>query len=119
MSNDVNTVLVFGTDEPNILMDSLFDAGYVPIVRGSMNEAISQLRHELFKAVIIQQDRIEADTLEFILNVRDLDEAIPVFVVGASEDQEENQVLSKQQNTFLVGEDYSELKKQIKKMFNN
>lgn len=116
--SDVNTILVFGTDEPNPLMDTLFDIGYVPIVRKNMGEAISKLRHDLFAAVIIQRDQIEADTLEFILNVRDLNEQIPVFVVGNSTDQDENRALSNQENTFLVGKDYAELKSQIRSMFN-
>jgi hypothetical protein len=33
--------------------------------------------------------------LEFILNVRDSDKLIPVFIVGMNKDKEEKQVLSK------------------------
>lgn len=119
MSNDVNTILVFGIDEESKVKDAVFEAGYVPIVRDSMNEAISKLRHEEFIAVIVQQDQIEADTLEFILNLRDLNTQVPVFIVGINRDDEEKQVLSKQQNTILIGENYSLLKQQIKKMFDN
>lgn len=117
--SDVTTILVLGTDEQDGLKNALFEVGYVPIVRSNMMEAISKLRHEPFAAVLVDRNHSEADTLEFILNVRDMDEQIPIVVFGSAENHNESRVLSSQRNTVLVGENYAKVKSEIKRILEN
>ena len=117
--SEVITILVLGFDEQDDLSNTLFEAGYVPIVRGNMMEALSKLKHEPFAAVLVDKNHSEEDTLEFILNIRDMDGQIPIIVFGTIDNEDENRVLSKQNNTCLVGESYNEIKNEIKRLLKN
>ena len=77
-------LLVLGSVTDRTLVDALSDLGFAPLVRDSMWSALSKLRSERFAAVLVDGDAADTDVLEFVLNVRDIDEHVPVVVVGGS-----------------------------------
>jgi len=86
-------LLVLGSVTDRTLVDALFDLGFSPLVRDSMSSALSKLRSERFAAVLVDGDAIDVDVLEFVLNVRDINEHVPVVVVGRSLDESGEEVL--------------------------
>lgn len=105
-----STVFVLADKSQNLLLEKLFDIGYVPIVREKMHKALDIIRHENFAAVLIDRDTADVDILEFILNVRDIKEDIPVIIIGDlfSQPQKYRAVL-KQEHTFFVNKSSNQL----------
>lgn len=94
-------VLVFGDDDKSELVEKLFSFGFTPIVHDDMLEGLKKLRHERFDAVFVDRNHLEADVIEFALNVRDFDERIPIIAAGKPSNAYENQVLLMQRNVFV------------------
>lgn len=79
---DRSPVLVLGTHKNKKLTDVLNEAGFEPIIRRTMLEALDKIRRRTFSAVVIDRDVTDVDLLEFTFNVRDYRSDIPVIVVG-------------------------------------
>ena len=77
-------ILVVGSKENNELLEAIFSIGFDPLVRENMEDAIEKLRQEPFMAIIVDTEHLDSniDVLEFILNIRDVVEHIPILVVG-------------------------------------
>jgi len=90
---EATALLVLGSMTDRTLVDALFDLGFAPIVRDSMRSALNKLRSERFAAVLVDGDSTDVDVLEFVLNVRDIDEHVPVVVVGGSLDAGDEKAL--------------------------
>jgi len=74
--------LVLGTSANGDLLERLFEVGLTPVVRSTMERALDALRRDQFAAVVVDRTAADVDTLEFILNARDVDESTAVFVLG-------------------------------------
>lgn len=74
-------VLILGTKDSFALSDMVFDAWATPILRETMLDTLVEMRKQKFFAVVVDYQHIEDDLLEFVLNVRDIDESMRVFVV--------------------------------------
>ena len=96
-------ILVIGDNKQAELNEKLFQAGYIPLMRNNMYKAISLLRHEQFKAIFLKDIESKMDALEFVLNVRDFYESIPVIVLGVSSKSEK--YLKKLSNVHVAQED--------------
>ena len=81
-------VLILGDHQRHQIESLLERMDYTPIVRGSVEHCLELLRIRFFFAVFIDRNFTQADVLEFVLNVRDLDCDVPVIVIGRSEDAE-------------------------------
>ena len=95
--------LILGSNQNDRLLNAFFAMGLAPIVRETMGAALTKLRHERFQLILVDRFRVDVDVLEFVLNVRDLDEATPILVAGRSTDVEEDQALARQAATTIVG----------------
>ncbi len=115
--NKFNSVLLLGSNMKNRIINSIFDMGYTPILRDKMNEAFYKIRHDNFKAILIDRDRVEIDALEFILNVRDIDQDIPIIVFGKPVKAYNDHLLQKQENVFLLPQNTEQLKKDLNNIF--
>lgn len=100
--HDTSAVLILSTNKKSDLVETLFNLGYVPLVRQTILPALEMLRHHRFRAVFIDRNREDVDALEFILNVRDLDEKIPIFVIKNAHDQQETRMIARQKNVLLL-----------------
>lgn len=96
------SVLVLGTYANKILIDIILGIGLTPLVRENILSVIDKLRHERFSAIIVDQDCANPDILELILNVRDIDEQIPVVVLGQLSKKEIRKTLASQNKTIVV-----------------
>jgi len=79
--------------------------GIRPVVSLSVSEVLEKLRHEQFMAVLIDYKNIEIDTLDLVLNVRGIDEQIPIIIIGRFEEIGNKQLLESQDNVHLVTTD--------------
>ena len=102
-----NSVLILGSNRNSELIDALFDAGLAPIVRETMEGALKKLHQERFMAIVLDRANGDVDALEFILNVRDIDEHVPIIAVGESVDGPNYDELLSQQRTLVVSESFS------------
>jgi FixJ family two-component response regulator len=95
-------ILVLGSHAQSDLMQSLSRVGFVPQVWGSMRHTLDKLLHQRFAAVIVDRKFTHADVLEFILNVRDINQEIPVIVIGSGNDERIDRKISKLGRTIIL-----------------
>ncbi|MFC1761675.1 hypothetical protein ACFL6U_06305 [Planctomycetota bacterium] len=95
-------VLVLGRQGHHEIPQALTALGYNPIVRGSVIHCYEKLRSEYIVAVIVESDFTHADVLEFVLNVRDLDETVPIVVLGRSCKKNHEHKLIQQKHVFRL-----------------
>lgn len=96
------SVFVFGNNSHSRLIEGLFEQGLTPILRRTMLPALEKIRHENFIAIFIDCNAVEIDILEFVLNVRDINSHIPIFVIGKPANESENLSFLNLQNVFLL-----------------
>ncbi len=80
-------VLVLGNHASRKLPNILSSLGFAPQVWGSMQHSLDKLRRHKFAAVIVDRKFNRADPLEFILNIRDIDDKVPVVILGSPKDK--------------------------------
>lgn len=97
-------VLVLGTYANRNLIDELFNIGFSPLVREDIQAALDKLRHEQFAAIIVDGKHVNADVLEFTLNVRDINEELPVVVLGKLANKTVRKTLLSQEHTIVLEE---------------
>ena len=96
------SVLVLGTYANKGLIDILLGIGLAPLVRENIQGVLDKLRHEQFGAIVVDQRYANPDVLELVLNVRDVDERIPVVVLGKLSDEAVRKTLASQKQTIVV-----------------
>ena len=108
-----NLILVLGHKGHSSLSDDLFEMGFTPFVRDNIESAIYNLRHEKFILVIYERNNLEVDPLEFIFNVRDVNENIPVLILGESPDSKEDDLIVQQNNVHVIRDYYKEFRNSL------
>jgi len=97
-----DVVLVLGSEENGALREGLFESGLTAIVRQTMQSALERLRGRGLAGIIVDSRNVACDVLEFVLNVRDFDPDIPVFVLDDGSGSRDEQVLLRDAATFLA-----------------
>lgn len=97
-------VLVLGNHANRDLLEVVRSIGLVPQLWGSVQHSLDKLRHGRFAAVCVDRKSTHADVLEFILNVRDIDAAVPVVVVGSDADERIDRKIARQDRTEVLPE---------------
>lgn len=97
-----DSILILGSNENKELTEPLFELGLTAIVRESMQQALEKLRSGIFGAIIVDRQHAECDVLELVLNVRDLDEDIPIFVLGRFPGTEDDKLALADRKTFVM-----------------
>ncbi len=69
-----------------------------------MQQCLDKLVHERFAAVVIDRKLADADVLELILNVRDIDKTTPVAVIGRGKDEHIERKIIDQDHTIVLAE---------------
>lgn len=69
------------------LMGELVRMGLMPLARSRVTDALHTLRHQPVAWVVIDDQRTDSDLLELVLNVRDIDEQVPIGVVTGPQSQ--------------------------------
>jgi DNA-binding NtrC family response regulator len=99
-----STILVLGHHARQDLEQMLRSVGMEPEVRGSVRGSLDRLRRGQLAAVLVDRRFARADVLEFVLNVRDVNETVPVIVIGAANDEDADQQIRQQEYTAVVEE---------------
>ncbi len=100
-----NAILIAGTGaRSEDIADTASTMGLVPFIRDGMMQALTTLSHDRFAAVFVDGEAIGADAIEFLLNVRDIDNAVPVVVIDEHLGRQESGVLKQQRHTFLLSD---------------
>lgn len=99
---DSQPVLILGDHARVDLVKVLSSIGFAPQVRGSMQHCLDKLRQEKFAAILVDREFTRTDVLEFVLNVRDVDENTPIVVIGPGHDEKIAEALLKQGHTALI-----------------
>lgn len=97
-----NTVLVLGNDSKSELVEKLLDLGFTPILRDDIHGAMHKIQHENLAAAFVDRENIDIDALEFILNVRDVKNYLPVIIVTGGGKDENGLEFLKQKNVFIL-----------------
>jgi FixJ family two-component response regulator len=95
-------VLILGNHANRKLVQAISSTGFIPQVWGSMRHSLDKLRHQRFAAVIVDRMFTHADVLEFILNVRDIKQEIPVVVIGPGSDERIDRKIMRQNHTIIL-----------------
>ena len=77
-------VLVLSGDDESGLVDAILQLGLSVLIRKTMDQALRAVRHESLAAIVLDCRQSDVDPLEFVLNVRDMDEKTPIVVMGES-----------------------------------
>jgi DNA-binding NtrC family response regulator len=95
-------VLVLGHNGNKALTEALLRFGFVPHVWQSMRHSLEKLKRRKFCAVLVDRQFTHADVLEFILNIRDIDAHVPVFVIGSGGDKNIDRKIIRQSHTEVL-----------------
>jgi len=106
---DKSSVLVLTNDEQSDLVDTLFELGYIPLIREKMVTALKDIHHKSAAVVFLDMQFVEIDALEFVINVRDIDQHLPVVIVNGSIEGEKE--ILNQHNTFIIPRSVDQIKK--------
>jgi hypothetical protein len=97
-----NAVLVLGNHAKGDLMQTLLSAGFVPQMWGGVLHSLEKLRLRRSSAVIVDRRLTHTGVLEFILNVRNVKQQLPVVVVGRGKDERIDAKIRRQDRTIIL-----------------
>jgi len=97
-------VLILGSYANQEYVEALSNIGFVPEVRGSVRHSLDKVRRQRFSGVVVDRKFTNADVLEFILNVRDINPKIPVVIIGFGNDKRIDRKITKQDHTRVLDE---------------
>lgn len=114
-----SSVLVLGKKDNPELIENLLKIGLSPLVRETIQNSIYELRHEQFAGILVDNNSTNADVLEFVLNVRDIDGEIPIAVLGPANDPLLDNTLSMQDNVTVLDNENSSFAEQLERTLDN
>ena len=96
------SLLVLGSDRNRAFVKTLKALRFDPTFLGSMEAVLHALRHVQASAILVDRNGKKADDLELVLNIRDLDERIPIILIGSPAEGQTETLLWRQPATFLI-----------------
>lgn len=115
----MDTILVLGDYENGHLVDIIYNLGILPVLKETMESALSSLRHDNFAAIIIDHERAGVDRLEFILNAWDVYGQIPVIVIDKANKDDDELAVLKKENVFHLTEEHEDIDMEIARILLN
>jgi DNA-binding NtrC family response regulator len=76
--------------------------GLSPLRVRTLDDAVEKLKYGFFAAVLFDERRSDVDSLEFVLNVRDVDTAVPIVIIGMGSDGVSDSVLRSQHGVYRI-----------------
>jgi hypothetical protein len=117
MNNDKH-VLIITDDENSDIVRMFLRHRIIPITRRSIISAIYLLRHLHIVAIIVDKELQNVDTLEFILNARDIAHEIPIFVPDTFNKKEDWADVKDQVNVLIYNDENMLIKNTVNKLVN-
>jgi DNA-binding NtrC family response regulator len=113
---DTNTALVIGNERYNFLVKTVFDHGYLTIVRNKLTRIMSVLKNTKPLVVIVDCNNCSGDVLELVLNIRDIQPSMPIIFFGETDDKIKNNKKLNYQNIYFIENNFFQLEEQIEKI---
>jgi hypothetical protein len=110
----VTHILVITENENSPVIQMLFRMHIVPVIRRSITSAIKLLKHLHIAAIIIDKENQNIDAIEFILNARDINCIMPIFIPEPYSKIEGWNIIKNLGNITLYNENHYPLKKNNK-----
>ena len=96
-------ILIIGVTIHHDLTKIIYKLEFLSSLTNTLEKAIEKIRHEKYAAIIIDRRyNVPVDILEFILNIRDFNDSIPVFIIGKLNNREEDRVLFDQNEIYII-----------------
>ncbi len=96
------SVLVLGSETNRALSQTLGKVNLEPKFVRTLPGVVHALRRMQASAVLIDRGQEGVDALELVLNIRDLDGAIPIILIGSRGEGRTDAILAAQPGTFLI-----------------
>ena len=111
-------ILVITDNENSDIVRMFLRHRVIPITRRSIISAIYLLRHLHIVAIIIDKELQNVDTLEFILNARDIAQEIPIFVPDTFNNKKDWVDVKDQVNVLVYNDENMLIKNTVNKLVN-
>jgi DNA-binding NtrC family response regulator len=69
---------------------------------GTVDDAVKKLKYGFYTAVLLDERCANVDSLEFVLNVRDVDPAVPILILGPSRTESVDDALRSQRGVYMI-----------------
>ncbi len=102
MTADSNRVLTIEGAGHSELQQRCRDWGFAAVGTQSMWTAVSAFRTQDFSAVVIDLETITDDILELVLNLRDINNVVPILVLGEPTDEQLKRALQNRTKVYLL-----------------
>lgn len=109
-------IMVITDDENSDVVKMLLRIKVIPITRRSIITALELLRRLQIVAIIIDKEHQNVDSLEFILNTRDVASKIPIFIPEQYHLNEDWSKISNLGKIEIYNESNYSIKQQIKSL---
>lgn len=110
------SILVFTQNENSELVEFLFNLGYVPLIQSQILSILKEIKHRTIRVVFLDLKHVGIDSLEFILNVRDIDQELPIVIANGKFEGETE--INQLKNIFLISTKQKQIQ-QILRGLNN
>jgi hypothetical protein len=111
MDETNNKILVVTDNDDSKIVKNLLKRRIFPLTRSSILSAIDLLKHVQIKTIVLDKTHQYVDTLEFILNVRDINSDLLIFVPEHYRQYPEWKTLEKFNNIEIYDDENSIEKK--------
>jgi DNA-binding NtrC family response regulator len=95
-------VLILGDHNRTELADMLSSLGFSPSLWSSTINCLAHLRDRPTDAVVVDRDFVHADVLQFLLFVKEIDDSVPVLIVGRFRDEQVDQAIMRETRAVFV-----------------
>jgi len=102
LETDGEQVLIVSTAVRGAVARAAEGCGFAVDVVRDVSRAVAHLRRRRYRAVLVDLDAADVDSLELVLNVRDFDPVVPIVVIAADWDATNMTTLGAQPGTMLV-----------------
>ena len=97
-------VLVLSSERNSPLFSMLSDLNYEPLPLSSIGSAVGVLPSKGVALILVDFQHTEVDSVEFVMNVRDVDPRTPIVFVGAPARKSADSIWGKLPRTFKLPE---------------
>ncbi len=104
MTNGGNKILVLEKDQKDNLVGRLYDCGFTPVLRESLQQALKKFREGDIRAVIIRRENEFIDPLQFVLSLGKMDLRTPIIIIGEADDEYRRKMQESRDNVYFVTE---------------
>lgn len=106
----VMKVIILSSFFKNETIKHFYQLGMTPVMCHSIFETLEKLRLYKIEGVLFFCDASREDPIELILNVRDVDNTVPIFLIGCSRYRSKLELLKRQPGIYSISQDMDVVK---------